>query len=293
MSIKMRKNKITARSSERTRDKLSPQAALATRPMAAPSRATSREVEKSSPTEKVFTLLEIMAREGRPMGLLDLSQAMRAPKTTINRVTMQLERLGYIQREPGSRHLVVSPALVSFAVDVLSSSVRQAERRAMLVELMERIGESCNIGIRVGNEIVYLDDAISNGPFALRFRRGLRAPLYCTSQGKLYLARMTQAEWRHFLSVTKFERFTEHTITDPKELRKAIDEVRETGFAWSSEEFVQGVAGAAVPITGDNNRMYASLSFAAPASRMSPNFLRKVRPILDEVARRLAQTYTL
>jgi IclR family transcriptional regulator, acetate operon repressor len=253
----------------------------------------SIDTEPSSPLSKVFKVLETMAREGSPMGLQNLAAAMGMPKTSVHRITTQLEELGYIQREPGTRQLVVAPALVDLAVDIISASARQSDRHAILQSLAERIGQSVVIGIRVGNEIVYLDDATNSGSaFTLRFRKGLRAPLHCTSQGKLYLSRMPEAEWDRYIGSATLERYTNYTITDSETLRATLEEIKHNDFAISIEEFVRGIVGAAVPVPGARRRILATLSFAAPASQMSYDDIIRLRPMLEESAAQLALTYS-
>lgn len=250
------------------------------------------DAESSSPASKVFRLLEAMARQGSPMSLQNLAIAMAMPKTSVHRIAMQLEELGYIQREPGTRQMVLAPALVDLCVDVIGAAFRQSERHAVLQELADQIGQSVVIGVRVGNELVYLDDASAQaGAFTFRFRRGLRAPLHCTSQGKIFLSRMPAAEWHRFIASARLERFTDKTITDPETLRASVEDVRRSGFAISMEEFVRGIVGAAVPIHGPKRRIYATLSFAAPSSQMSHDEIVSLRPLLDAAAQKLASTY--
>lgn len=245
--------------------------------------------DKTSPLGKAFALLEVMVRSRDPMSLGAMASMLGMPKTTLHRVVAQLEQLGYLQREPGTRRFTLGALFFRLGLEAISNSGNYFQRHAILADLANELGASCCIGIRVGYEIVYLDDvAAENAALTLRFRSGLRAPLHCTSQGKLYLAWMAEQELEQFLATCTLERFAPNTITDPDELRRVVRSIARTGFATSTEEFVPGICGAAVPVLGADRRIYATLSFAAPAAQLDEVSLRKTRAALEAAALKLA-----
>ncbi|MDH3317096.1 MAG: IclR family transcriptional regulator, partial [Gammaproteobacteria bacterium] len=122
-------------------------------------------------------------------------------------------------------------------------------------------------------------------------RAGRRAPLHCTSIGKLYLGRMSDAEWRRYLAGEPLRRYTERTITDPVRLREETRRAAHEGFAATQEEFVLGVVGAAVLVTGPGSRVYAGVAFHAPAARLTHEDAHRLRPHLEQAAGRLVVTF--
>ena len=244
-----------------------------------------------SPVAKIFAVLAEVARRGGTVGITELATALRLPKATVHRVAIQLEQLGYLQREPGGRRLAIAPALVGLATDLLTASARLAPRHAILEALSLQVGESCSLGVRVGYEIVYLDDVTAASPLAFHFQAGRRAPLHCTSMGKLYLARMGKQELDRYLTDTSLARYTEYTITDPQRLRALIERVAADNFASSNQEYVLGVVGAAVPVLGPERRMVAGLAVSIPAARMAYEDLPRLQPLLRDASAKLADTF--
>jgi IclR family transcriptional regulator, acetate operon repressor len=247
--------------------------------------------DRSSPLDKVFKLLQVMSATQRPMTLVDLSRALELPKTTVHRIVTQLERMNYVQREPGGRHLAIAPGLVQLALGIAEASSRTGPRHEILRDLSRRLNESVALGLRVGHEIAYLDDIVAeHSPLNFRFRTGLRAPLHSTSIGKLYLSEMKPAEFDKVLS-RPLVQFTPATITDPARLRAEVDHVRQEQFAVSCEEFVPGVSGAAVPVRRGRKPMIAALSVSAPSVRVSRDHLMRLRRDLEEAAAKIAETF--
>lgn len=60
---------------------------------------------------------------------------------------------------------------------------------------------------------------------------GARLPVYCTSQGKLFLANSSPAECRRILTHTELKAFTPHTLTTPEQFVPELTRIREQGYA--------------------------------------------------------------
>lgn len=243
-----------------------------------------------SPTAKMFAVLEVLAQRGSAR-LTEIAVALKVPKTTLHRIIAQLEQLGYLQREPGGRQLTIAPRLTKLSSDLLGAAMRHAPRHAILERLSARLGESCSLGIRVAHQVIYLDDMTAPSPLAYNFQTGKRTPLYCTSTGKLYLSRMTRAEFDRYLGSEPLVEYTPRTITDTDQLREVVAEVARSGFACSDDEFVLGVVGAAVPVLDKEGRMLAGLAVSIPGVRMSFSDLPKLKPTMASAADELARTF--
>lgn len=246
--------------------------------------------ESSSPTAKVFAFLELLSRQGSAR-LTDLAAELGVAKSTLHRITVQLEQLGYIQREPEGRQFTVAPRLAKLSADLLAAAFRLAPRHAILERLSAQLGESCSIGIRSGNEIFYLDDVTAPLPLSFSFSTGQRAPLYCTSTGKLFLATLSDTDLEQYFRSVPLIAHTATTITDPENLRHEFTSIRTEEFARSQGEFVVGVVGLAVPIVDNYGRILAALTVSIPAARMNYDDLPTLKPALSDAARELSQTF--
>lgn len=240
-----------------------------------------------SPIGRVFTVLAEITRHRGAISISDLSRALHLPKTTVHRMVRQFEGLGYLQREPMSRRMEISPALVDLAADLVAASTRLAPRHVALQELSRKIGESCSLGTRVGYEIVYLHDVTAPGPLTFHFQAGRRAPLHCTSIGKLFLADMSEAELNRYLASAPLTRFTDYTICDPQRLKEVIAQATDAGFVCSNQEYVLGVVGTAVPLLRPDGRLFAGLAASIPAPRMNYDDLPYLVPVLQDTAAKL------
>jgi DNA-binding IclR family transcriptional regulator len=125
-------------------------------------------------------------------------------------------------------------------------------------------------------------------PIRYTVRVGERWPLYCTSAGKLYLARLSDDEVRDLLAGQPLEEFTESTPTTVDRVIEDLRLPRQYGFAFNREEIVPGVTGCGAPVLTHGGRLVAALSVVGPTERIEPQTDNIVATLLSE-ARRLSE----
>ena len=245
-----------------------------------------------SPTERAFQVIEFVARS-RSLSTQDLISNLGIPKTTAHRLIGNLEEFGYLQHGIERGRYQVGPRLLELATQILSATVSQGPVHTLLNELTRRTTETSSLGVMRGSEVVYIDSAIGASPLTLRFEQGHRAPLHCTSSGRIFLANMDKKQLEAYMVSGPWEPSTPYTIVDPERLRLELDLVRKQGFATNDSEFVVGVVGAAVPIHGQNDNVIACLSLSAPKARKSLEELAMHIVLMQSIAARITRILTL
>jgi IclR family acetate operon transcriptional repressor len=241
-----------------------------------------------SPAGRVLSVLSAVAKFDGP-SISALASELDLPIATAHRICGQLQRLGYLQRLPGSRRWTVAPALVRLSADVLRSAATAAPISAILKDLTAQVGEMSSFAIQVGDEVVYIASVESPHSLTLSFRAGRTAPVFCTSSGRLFLARLSNAELTRYVQAAPLRAYTRFTETNPKKLIAKIEHIRAQGYAVTSQEYVLHIVGAAVPVVGANGTFYGALSIAAPDVRLSLPRLKKLVTTLKSAANQLAK----
>lgn len=240
-----------------------------------------------SPAAKVLAVLTEVAKGG-VAAASTLADRLGLPVSTVHRIGMELERLGYLQRVPGTRDWTVAAPTIDMAVDVLAASAGLAKPQAILREISEQLGEMCTFGVRRADEVVYIASAEPQQELTLSFRAGRHGPLHCTSSGRLILAQYDDGALDDYLRSVELKAYTSLTVTDPFRLAKIVRRAREQGYAITSQEYVMHIAGAAVPVLGPDGAMFGTLGVSAPDVRCGPTKLRAMIPALKAAAFRLA-----
>ncbi|MEJ6403558.1 IclR family transcriptional regulator [Yoonia sp. 2307UL14-13] len=216
---------------------------------------------------RLLMLLEEVARVGVPVTPSAVNETLGLPKPTIHRLFATAEAEGFLQRDIDGRSYSPGRRMRLLATNTLSSERVRTVRLSILKALATKIGETCNIAIPERDGMYYLDRVETHWPLRIQMPIGTQVPFHCTASGKMYLSTLRTDYLDRLLQNGSFEKKTDRTITDSKELREALAVTRTQGYATDDEEFMQGMSAVAVPILDDRGRLLATLSVHAPRPR--------------------------
>ncbi len=247
----------------------------------------------ASPGLRLFDLLEVLVREGRPLTLAEAVAASGWPKPTVHRLLGQLEAGELLAREPDGRRYAVAPRLLQLAESALAGSTQQGVRHAVLRQLVAEVGESCNLTALSSAEVVYLDRIESAFPLQFNLRPGTRVPIHCSASGKLLLAHLPAAQRNALLDGMPLTRYTATTLCSREALEAEFRRIRKDGYAVDAEEFVEGLVCVAVPVPArqSGGLPRCAVALQAPAARMSLAQAIDRLPRLQAAAQALARTW--
>lgn len=246
-------------------------------------------LEGDTPTLRLFALLEVIAQKDQFFSLQGLVEETGLPKPTLHRMLQQLEATGILQRDGGGRHYSTGLRLRRLAENLLLNNTTHGARHAVLRQLVEEVGESCNITAFSGGEVLYLDRVETAAPLRFYLHPGSRVPAHCSATGKLFLAQLGPTQRRRLLAHVPLTRYTENTLTDLDKLENEIDRVRRDGYALDNEEFLPGLlcVGVLVPAL-DGGSSNLGVALQAPIMRLTPEKAVHFLPALQRAAQALA-----
>ncbi|CAM5552073.1 hypothetical protein SHIRM173S_00407 [Streptomyces hirsutus] len=193
--------------------------------------------------ERAFDLLERMADAGGEVGLSELSTSSGLPLPTIHRLMRTLVACGYVRQQPNRRY-ALGPRLIRLGES--SSRLLGTWARPYLARLVEETGETANMALLDGDEIVYVAQVPSKHSMRMFTEVGRRVLPHSTGVGKALLAGFPPQDVRALLARTGMPAATDRTITTPEGFLAALDEVRRQGYAMDDNEQEIGVRCLAV-----------------------------------------------
>ena len=243
-----------------------------------------------TPTMRLFGLLEVMAAKDQRYSLQGLVEETGMPKPTLHRMLQQLEGAGLLQREGDGRHYGIGTRLRRLAENLLLNDSLHGARHTVLRQLVEEIGESCNLTALSGSEVVYLDRVETAAPLRFYLHSGSRVPVHCSASGKVFLSQMSPAQRRRLLSNAPLEPYTAKTLTDSAALEKEVQRVRKDGYAIDNEEFLPGLLCIATLVpSGDGAPSNLCIAVQAPVMRLDAATARSLLPALQRAAHALSR----
>ena len=200
----------------------------------------------------------------------------------------QLEGAGLLQREGDGRHYGTGVRLRRLAENLLLNSSLHGARHAVLRNLVDELGESCNITALAGGEVVYLDRVETAAPLRFYLHPGSRVPAHCSASGKLFLSQMTPLQRKRLLQAAPLQAYTPQTLVDADALEAELKRVRQQGHALDQEEFLPGLLCVAVPVPAKSGRSALCVAVQAPVMRLPRERALDVLPALQRAAQALA-----
>ena len=211
-------------------------------------------------------ILELFSAEAPELTQKEISERLSLPVPTVHRLTKLLVERGWLVRDPSTRRLRLGLGVVRLLPAVLSGLSLPELARDHLRALAKRTGETVNLAVLEGGEVVYLMSETGSRLLTLRSSVGLRLPAHCTALGKCLLAQLPVDEARRAAGAEPYERLTPGTITRWRKLSESLDRVRRDGVALSHEEYEVGLDSIAVPVAWPGDHPVA-VNVSLPSSR--------------------------
>jgi len=195
-----------------------------------------------------------------------ISEETGLAKSTVHSHVETLKRAGYLIESDNEFNL--SLRFLQFGLDIRRWQPYMDIIRKKVTDLAERTGERAHYVIREGINGVFVYSDIGEDAVQTGVHTGDFVPLYTTASGKAILANLPSECIDEVLSESELRSITPNTITETKELRKELQNVRSEGLAYNRGEYVQQLWSVGAPVRDNNDRIRGSISISVPAHRV-------------------------
>ncbi|MBN1314989.1 MAG: IclR family transcriptional regulator [Anaerolineales bacterium] len=234
-------------------------------------------------------VLEAFNKETPSLTLTEIADSVGLDKSTVFRFAYTLEKLGYLRRDPETRRYYPGLKILRLGFTVLDNLGFSKIAKPFLRSLSLQCGETTNMVVREGNEIVYIARNRTQQIVNVNLQVGSRLPVYCTSMGKVVLVDMTRDDLIELLGEGPYSSLTPNTIVYPDDLMAELDKVRERGYAINDEELAIGLRSVAAPIRGVNGEIVAAINISVPCVRVTKAAMESdLAPMVMDAARQIS-----
>lgn len=226
----------------------------------------------SSPTQgiqvidRAAALLDTIARYPDPVSLKVLAAETGLHTSTAHRILSSLIQNRFVEKDVAGRYRL-GLRLLQLGVRLHGNVDMRAVVRPEMETLRDRIGESVNLTIREGDEVVYIEKATPNRMIHVHQLVGSRAPLHVTAVGKLMLGAGGEAGIRAYAERTNLPAYTRNTITSLPRLTAECTNAHDRGYALDNEEAELDVGCIGVLLHDSTGNVAGGLSISAPIER--------------------------
>jgi IclR family KDG regulon transcriptional repressor len=234
--------------------------------------------------ERALDILDCFYFQNRQLSLSDVVYRTGLNKTTAKRFLSNLTTRGYLQQEPQSNKYQLGMRLFELGGIVFSSfSLRQAAAYPM-TSLQSKTGATLLLGVRMEDQLVYIDKREGHGMIRISSDIGWRRPLHYGMLGMILIASLDQEDVQRTLKKYPLEAHTPYSITDDDAFSLRLEQIRDQGYVLEKEEAVEGLVGIAAPIKNYTRQVVAALGVALPIGQ------RKLDESLDRIVKIVKET---
>ena len=223
--------------------------------------------------QRAIDILNLFNKDTPELGTTQIARSMKLPKSTAAGLIYTLEQNGFLDQNPNTRKyrlgfkLAERTGILLFHFDLRQIAI------PVLQQLRDQCKESVNLGVRDGNDIVYIERMHGHSMLGMRPEIGKRERIHSTALGKAIVSTLSKKEMDQFIENYNFFPITPKTITDRGLFLIELQKSKECGYALDDQENEIGGRCVASPILDLGGVTVGALSISVPLLRMPDSLI--------------------
>jgi DNA-binding IclR family transcriptional regulator len=220
--------------------------------------------------ERGLRLLGEFSQRDRELTPPELARRLGVPRTTVFRMLVTLEQMGFVQRSADGRSYRLGVAVLRLGFEYLASLGMVELGRPLLDKLRDDTGHTASLVQRDRRDVVYLHRAPTRSLFATNVTVGTRMPAHATVLGHVLLGDLSLGELQVLYPEAALPAMSSHTPKDIKALHAAVQQARERGWVCAQGYYEAHISTVAAPVRDDSGRIVAAIGLTIPGTQIAP-----------------------
>ena len=217
---------------------------------------------------KGLAILEAFQPDAPTLTLSELARRTEMSMGSAQRVTHTLTTLGYLDKDPHTRAYRVGPRVLRLARSYMQSVDLQRASQLPMQQLARAVGETVNVSVRSGTDIVYVLRIPGNDSIVLpNLWVGSNLPLHFTSMGRAMVAFLPADEQEAVVRRIAFPFATNAREVTEAAFRDDLERILERGYAVNDRDLRPDLRSLAAPVFNHEGHVVAALGVAVSAQR--------------------------
>lgn len=218
---------------------------------------------------RAATILRALEDENGGLSLGQIAQRVNLARSTVQRIVSALETEKLVIAATPNGRVRLGPTILRLAASVRSDFTAFA--RPFLERLSEELHETVDLSTVKKDHLVFIDQVIGSQRLRTVSAVGETFPLYCTANGKAYLAQLSDSAVEALIG-RAYEPRTPKTLQRIDALLAELKTARRTGIAYDREEHTLGVCAVGVALHDPLGNAVA-ISVPVPTQRFPDRYL--------------------
>jgi IclR family acetate operon transcriptional repressor len=217
--------------------------------------------------DRAIGLLKVLAAEGA-MSLTEIAEASGQTASTAYRILLTFQKQGMVDFDEATQVWSVGIAAFRIGSAFLVRTGLMEQARPAMQRIMIDTGETANLAIIDGGEVIFVSQVETHEPIRAFFRPGTRGPIHSSGIGKALMAFLPRERIEDIIADHGLKTFTRKTIGSREHLLAELAQIRRRGWAIDNEERTEGMRCIAAPIFNPFGEPVAGISISGPSVRV-------------------------
>ena len=235
-----------------------------------------------------LTVITAFDADRPKLSLSEVAVITGLSRATARRFLHTLAELGYVRTD--GRLFTLTPQVLRLGTAYLSGLGLPAVAQPHLERLSAELGESTSAAVLDGTEIVYVARVATRQIMSIGITVGTRFPAFATSMGRVLLAGLEPEALDHYFHHADLSPPTAATVHTEPELRAALDQVRQQGWALNDQELAHGLRSIAAPVTDQRGVVVAAVNVSTTAAGRAEEVRERLLAVAKEISADAAHT---
>ena len=214
---------------------------------------------------RAATILRALEDENAGLSLGQIAQRVNLARSTVQRIVAALETEKLVIAATPNGRVRLGPTILRLAASVRSDFTSLA--RPFLERLSAELHETVDLSTVKKDHLVFIDQVIGEQRLRTVSAVGETFPLYCTANGKAYLAQLAEPAIEALIGRAYTPR-TPKTLQRIDALLADLKSARRTGVAYDREEHTLGICAVGVAMQDPLGNSVA-ISVPVPTQRFA------------------------
>lgn len=190
-----------------------------------------------------------------------LARRLGFSRAAARRFLVTLQSAGYAAGD--GREFWLTPKVLGLGQTYLVADGLARTVQPSLTALSHRLGESTNLGVLDGDDVVYLCKAQAARLLSTSIGVGTRLPVQCSAAGWAILSTLDRSALDEWVAGHPLHRYTAQTVTGLRAFRSAIRRAAEQGFVLLENQYEIGLRGISVPLRSSRGEVVGAISVSS------------------------------
>jgi len=238
--------------------------------------------------DRVMEILELFTSEREEYSLSEISKILEMPPSSTYLILQNMLSREFLETDKSGKMFSIGNKIFEIRNKYMRNTGLTMEFEKVGQKIAEDLNEGVMLGIRGGDQLVYLSQKNPPDPRRFAIQLAQTLPLYASASGKMILSSYPEEVIKKIYPNEELQPLTGKTIRTVTELLRELETIRIEGAAYNRGESVEGVSCVSGPIYNLTGSVIASISVSIPDFRKTEEVWAKAKELVLQGSKELS-----